>query len=59
MYWQSFSLHPTKSLPRPPSVLRRRNVMDTGSETTGHWKGFDGMRVTRGSFASGVGGTGP
>jgi hypothetical protein len=47
MYWQSFSLHATKSLPRPAMELRRRNVIDTVSETTLQEKDFDGMRLTR------------
>jgi hypothetical protein len=47
MYWQSFSLHATKSLPRPAMEFRRRNVMDTDSETTPQVKDFDGMRLTR------------
>jgi hypothetical protein len=46
MYWQSFSLHATKSLPRPAMELRRLNVMATVSETTLQVKDFDGMRLT-------------
>jgi hypothetical protein len=48
MYWQSFSLHATNSLPRPAMELRRRNAMETVSDTTPQVKVFEGMRLTGG-----------
>ena len=46
MYWQSDSLHWTKSLPLAPSDLRRRRAMDTVSEMTVQRNDLEGVRLT-------------